>query len=178
MERIEPPDEIWVDPRLVVVPSAIEGYGLMAIEPIAAGSLVIRLAGTLVTTDELDALIAQNDADPDGYYVDSITVYEDAHLVWPPATTAHFGNHCCDPTMWLTGPYELSARRDIEPGDELTLDYGTISGAGEFSMTCRCHAANCRGEVTSEDWQLPELQARYAGHWAPALADRIAAQRD
>ena len=41
-------------------------------------------------------------------------------------------------------------------------------------MRCDCGAADCRGVVTSEDWRRPDLQARYAGHWVPALAARIA----
>ena len=81
----------------------------------------------------------------------------------------HFGNHSCDPTLWFGGPYELVARRDLEPGDELTLDYGTISGAPGFTMPCRCGSELCRGVVTSEDWRRPELRARYRGRWVPAL---------
>jgi hypothetical protein len=28
-----------------------------------------------------------------------------AHLVLPPDTLIHYGNHSCDPTMWHVGPY-------------------------------------------------------------------------
>jgi hypothetical protein len=79
--------------------------------------------------------------------------------------------------MWHDGPYAISARRDVASGEELTIDYGTNSAAPGFSMACRCGEAVCRGVVTSEDWRLPALQARYEGHWVPALQECIAGSR-
>jgi hypothetical protein len=75
------------------------------------------------------------------------------------------------------GPYEIAARRPIRAGDELTVDYATHSGAAGFRMPCRCGSAGCRGEVTSDDWRRPDLQARYRSHWTPMLAARIDAGR-
>ncbi len=134
---------------------------------------MLRLGGRLVTSTELDRLIADAECDPSRPFVDSITIYEDAHLVLPPATIVHFGNHSCDPNLWHVKAYEVATRRDVRAGEELTLDYATSSGAEGFAMECRCGSASCRGRVTSEDWQLPELQARYRDHWTPALQQRI-----
>jgi SET domain-containing protein len=164
-------------PSVHVARSGIEGEGLFATSALAAGTLVLRLAGRLVSTDELDALIAAADADPDAPYVDTTTVDEDVHLVLPPRSIAHYANHSCGPNLWHDGPYDVVARRDIAAGEELTVDYATSAGAPGLRMTCACGASSCRGEVTSDDWRIPELQARYAGHWVPALARRIAAQR-
>jgi uncharacterized protein len=164
-----PSGEVWIDGRLVVRRSAIEGRGLFFAEDMAADTVLIRLGGRLVTSTELDALIAAADAHPDLPYVDTITIYEDAHLVIPPRTAIHFGNHSCDPTLWHVGPYELATRRDVAGGEEATIDYGTQSGADGFVMDCSCGAGRCRGRVSSEDWRRPELQERYRGHWVPAL---------
>ena len=171
-----PPADVWVDERLVVRDSPIDGRGLFVTHAVPAGTVVIRLAGRLVTSAELDALIASAEADPAAPYVDTITIDDDGHLVLPPDTTIHFCNHSCDPTLWHAGPYELAALRDLSTGDEATIDYGTQSGAARFVMTCRCQSARCRGRVSSEDWRLPELQARYHGHWVPALQRRIDSQ--
>jgi hypothetical protein len=173
MERVEPPDDLWAHEHVAVGRSSIEGDGLFATRELPAGTVVLRLAGRLVSTAELAALIAEADADPDAAYVDTFTVYEDAHLVLPPGTVAHYGNHRCDPSLWLVGPYEIATRRDVAAGEELTIDYGTISGADGLQMTCTCASPLCRGEITSDDWRRPELQTRYRGHWAPALEDRI-----
>jgi SET domain-containing protein len=159
-----------VDETLVVASSRISGQGLFASERVESGRLVIRLGGHLVSTSELRDLHRSSE------YVDTLTVHEDLHLVLPSGTKVHFGNHSCDPNLWHLGPYEIVARRDIEPGDEVTIDYGTQSGAPGFSMACDCAADLCRGVVTSDDWKLAHLQAIYAGHWVPALEERIRRQ--
>lgn len=173
MDHEEPPREVWVHGGVTVSRSAIEGDGLFATDDLVTGTPVIRLAGRLVSSAELADFIAASDADPAAPYVDTITVYEDAHLVLPPASVVHFANHSCDPNLWHVGPYEIAARRDIRAGEELTVDYATNSGADGFWMTCTCRSSLCRGEVSSDDWRRPELQDRYRGHWVPALQDRL-----
>ncbi len=170
-----PPRDVWVHPALSIAPSSIAGDGLVLTDDVPSGTVLIRLGGHLVSSAELARRIAAAGADVDAPYVDTITVYEDAHLVLPDRSPAHFGNHRCDPTAWHEGPYAIVARRGLHAGEEMTIDYATSSGAGGFRMMCACRSALCRRTVTCEDWRLPELQARYAGHWVPALADRIAA---
>lgn len=167
-----PGGEVWAHPALQVRPSGIAGRGLFAGVDLAAGTVVLRLGGRLVSSAELADLIAAAGDDP-AAYVDSITVAEDRHLVLPPLTLAHWCNHGCDPNVWYVGPYEVATRRPVAAGDELTLDYATISGAGGFRMACACGSALCRSDVTSDDWRRPELRERYRGHWAPALQARI-----
>jgi uncharacterized protein len=174
--RVLPPGEVWIDDRLVVRESPIEGRGLFFSEDVRAGTTVIRLGGQLVSSPELDRLIAAAEADPAAPYVDTMTIYDDVHLVLPPDTVVHFGNHSCDPTMWHVGPYVIATRRDVTGGEEATIDYGTLSGADAFEMACRCGATTCRGRITSNDWQRADLQDRYRTHWVPELQRRISAQ--
>lgn len=169
----DPPVDVWIDDRVVVRPSPIEGDGLFAHAAIAKATVVVRLGGRLVTSAVLSELIDAADGDPDAPYVDTITVDEDVHLVLPPGTDVHFGNHSCDPNVWHISPYELAARRSIAAGEELTLDYASNSGASGFAMDCRCRSPRCRGRVTSDDWRRPDLRRRYEGHWTPALQRRI-----
>lgn len=172
-DRRAPPTDVWVDKRLVVRDSPIEGQGLFFTDALAAGTTVIRLGGRLVSSAELDALMRRAAADPDAPYVDTMAAYADAHLLLPPNTLAHCSNHSCDPTLWLIDAFRIATRRDVTAGDEATIDYGTVSDAAGFSMVCHCGVAACRGEVTSNDWSRAELQQRYRGHWAPALQARI-----
>jgi SET domain-containing protein len=167
------PRDVWLDERLIVRSSPIEGQGLFAAEAVPAGTVVVGLGGRVVSSAELDSLIAAADADPAAPYVDTLTVDEDLHLVLPSMTSVHFVNHSCDPTLWHVGPYEVATRRALDPGDEATIDYGTNSGARGFVMACRCQSALCRGRISSDDWRRPELQERYRGHWVPALQLRI-----
>ncbi len=168
MPEAGPPLVPWVYESVIVTTSAIEGRGLFTNEALEAGQEVLRLGGRLVSTAELVRLLDESDR-----YVDTVTVFDDLHLVLPSGTTLHYGNHSCDPNLWHVGPYDIASRRSVTAGEELTIDYATQSGAPGFSMVCTCGAALCRGVVTSDDWQLPALQARFAGHWMPALEERI-----
>jgi len=167
-----PLDQLWIDERLVVAESAIEGRGLFFTDDLPAGTVVVRLGGAVVSSAELKDRIRRAEA-AQGDYVDTITLDDDAHLVLPPGTAVHFGNHSCDPTLWYVGPGELVTRRAVTASQEATIDYGTVSGADGFTMECRCGSTACRGRVTSDDWKQPELQARHRGHWVPALQHRI-----
>jgi uncharacterized protein len=169
----DPPATVWVHPGVARDRSAIEGDGLFARQDLDVGTVVVRLGGRLMGSAELDALLGTASDESDGSYVDTITVYEDAHLVLPPGTAAHWCNHSCKPNLWHVGPYAIATRRPIRSGEELTVDYASHSGAAGFRMRCRCGEPGCRGEITSDDWRRPDLQARYQGHWTPALQARI-----
>ncbi len=168
---IESAPDCWLHPAVRSGPSDIAGTGLFATAPIAAGTAISRVGGRLVSTAQLHALIAE--AERTGGYVDSIVVDEDLQLVLPPRSTSRFGNHSCDPNLWWTDAYTLSARRDIAAGEELTNDYATSTADPGFLLRCHCESTRCRGMVSGDDWQIPELQARYDGHWVPMLLRRI-----
>jgi D-alanine-D-alanine ligase len=82
-------------------------------------------------------------------------------------------NHSCDPNAWIEG-LDLVARRAIAAGEEITVEYATfVAGTGE-SFDCQCGAGDCRGKVTPEDWQLPEIRRRYAEHCSAYIAGKWA----
>jgi uncharacterized protein len=146
VEAHGPPAEVWVDERVAVRSSPIHGQGLFAAASVAAGEVVVRLGGRLVGTAELEARIEAAGDDPGADYVDTVQIEDDVHLVLPPGTAAHYGNHSCEPTLWFDGPVVLRARGDIDAGEELTVDYATCSGPG-LVLDCRCGAAGCRRRV-------------------------------
>jgi uncharacterized protein len=109
-------------------------------------------------------------------YVDTVSVFEDRNLVLPPGTMNHFGNHSCQPNLRWVQPFSLATRSLIAAGDELTVDYATLTARPDFQMRCTCRASCCRGLVTGADWRLADLQQRYGDHWVPVLRDRIRAR--
>lgn len=82
-------------------------------------------------------------------------------------------NHNCDPNLGWESDGTLVALRNIGARTELTLDYATYIDDAEFVLYCHCETYRCRQAVEGTDWQIPQLQQRYAGHWHPKLQRRI-----
>jgi len=92
----------------------------------------------------------------------------------PKREATYFQNHSCDPSTWWVSPFVLTARRDLQPGDEVTYDYGT-SECDEFQISierCLCGSPLCRTQITGEDYLLPTLIERYGAHFQPYLLRR------
>jgi hypothetical protein len=166
----EPADDVWIHPCAEVRPSRVAGDGLFVTTRLDADVVVIRFGGRLVTTAELHQLFS---AAAEAEYIDTVAVGDDTHIVLPPGTIAHSLNHSCEANLWSVSADELATRRPVDPGEELTIDYATISDDATFRMECTCGAASCRGVITGEDWRRTDLHRRYARHWPPGLQRRI-----
>src|SRR5262245_33736984 len=156
-------------PHVEVRESPVDGHGLVATAPIAAGTVVARLDGQHVSTAELRRLLEAATS-----YVDTIAIDDDLHLVLAPGQPIHFGNHSCDPTLWHADAYTLVSRRDIAAGEEITVDYATQTTEPGFRLECRCGSPGCRGVVTGDDWRDAAWQERYRDHVVPAVARAMA----
>ena len=83
-------------------------------------------------------------------------------------------NHSCDPTLaWSADGARLEAFRDLSAGEELTVDYATSSADPDMLVRCHCETYRCRQMVTGDDWRIPQVQRRYAGHFAPAVQSLV-----
>jgi hypothetical protein len=166
--RAEVPAESWLDPRLVVQPSAIHGLGLFAALAIPKNQVVMILGGDTLTDEEVRELISR------GTRYDGIVVDDNMNLRIQPSDWAGIhGNHSCDPNLWMSDLALISTRRDLAEGEEALADYATYTMAADWSMDCSCGSSLCRGTVTGDDWRRTDLQDRYAGHFAPAIARRM-----
>ena len=94
----------WYDPRLEVRPSPIQGRGLFATAPFAAGETVMIWGGDLYTEEELRT--ARLGA---GWSYSMID--EGIYLFAPADDMDYFINHSCDPNLWLGDGLRLTARR-------------------------------------------------------------------
>jgi uncharacterized protein len=159
-----PPADCWVHPDTTVGSSRIAGRGLFATADLPGGTPVVRVGGRLVSTAELHSLFETADA-----YVDSVVLDEDVHLVLPAGNLAHFANHSCEPNLGWSDEFTLVALRDIAAGEELTNDYATSTADPSFVLMCHCETYRCRQVIEGTDWQIPQLQKRYAGSWIPYL---------
>jgi hypothetical protein len=77
-------------------------------------------------------------------------------------------NHACDPNLGWAGA-ALVTLREIVADEELLVDYAMSTSDPAYLLRCHCASYRCRQMVEGEDWRIPQLQQRYAGHWAPAV---------
>ncbi|MBI5954727.1 MAG: SET domain-containing protein-lysine N-methyltransferase [Chloroflexi bacterium] len=155
----------WVDPRLKASSSPIGGTGLFVQSPIDSGEILIIWGGTVFT----HADILSGKANPETIAV----LDDDLYLADPvdsPLAEEYTLNHSCDPNAWMLDAITLIARHPIAPGEEVTADYALWLFNQDWKLyPCRCGSPLCRRRVTDQDWRLPELQSRYAGHFTPFL---------
>jgi uncharacterized protein len=150
-------------------PSDIQGRGLIAIEPIAAGEIVAIKGGHIVDTATLHTL-------PERLQNSDVQVADGFHLValeddeYEPVML--FLNHSCEPSVGFGGNIVLVAMRDISPGEELTTDYAMFDDY-DGTMECGCGTQSCRGTISGRDWQRPELQRKYGNYFSWYLLRKI-----
>ena len=160
----------WRDPRLKLQPSTIHGNGHVATGSFEIGEIVIVFGGILFTIEDIRA----GKANPRTL----MRVTEDLWLGsrdGKPIDDDYYLNHSCDPNLWLIDDARLAARRRINAGEEVTMDYAThFDDPGWMMKTrCNCRSTLCRGEITGKDWMREDLQKRYAGHFTPYLNKRV-----
>ncbi|HWP77678.1 MAG TPA: SET domain-containing protein-lysine N-methyltransferase [Methylomirabilota bacterium] len=162
-------DLTYRSPRTEVRPSPIQGQGLFARVPIAAGEIVAVKGGHVLTGSQWSALEPTLGAA-------EIQIAEDLFIA--PVREGHragsmlYTNHSCDPNLAIQGQIVLVAMRDVAADEELTIDWATTDD-GDHRMTCHCGSPRCRGIVTGKDWMKPELQQRYRGWFCWFLQRKI-----
>lgn len=165
------PITMWIDRRLVLRKSLIQGIGTFAIESIPAGQLLILTTGGLVLTSE-DRQSGAVELEAEMYNEEWLP--NDLRIVTP-KVFHYYVNHCCEPNaVDLSRSPNITqyvALRDIPAQEEITTDYGIFGGAR--IERCMCRSLHCRGRVTPDDWQLPELQQRYRRYFPWHLEQRI-----
>lgn len=135
----------WLNPKVEVRQSAVQGKGLFAREPISPGEQLSRRGD--------DRYAVMSDAEFQDYIKtvdswDAVALGHGLHRVSLAARgdeVTNYGNHSCSPNAEETA-VGLVATRDIARDEEITVDYALLSIAS-WSMTCNCGADNCRGII-------------------------------
>ena len=126
-----------------VAPSAIDGQGVFADEPVRARLKIGEIRGESITVDEARIRATRSER---------IMIVElsakKAIDFSRSADPMRYTNHSCKPNAQLVirnGRVEFYALRAIEPGEEITVDYGETHHEGR--LACRCGAPRCRGRL-------------------------------
>lgn len=76
--------------------------------------------------------------------------FERCAVLLPPGC---YLNHSCEPNAMRSG-VKVFAWRDIQPGDEITIDYRLNAWDDGEDWPCFCGTASCTGTVTSSFFSL------------------------
>jgi uncharacterized protein len=164
--------QTWTDPRIEFKKSPISGEGMFAREPIKKGEVVCIVGGIVMTDSEFAAFQVTHS------FYNSIQIDKNLHLVEDPEVTRSLDgsmNHSCDSSAWMDDEVTLVARRDIEPGEEVTVDYALFTTQSNWMLDNRCHCGSphCRRIITGDDWRREDVQERYRNHFSPFINRRI-----
>jgi uncharacterized protein len=128
---------------VTVAPSAIDGQGVFADEPIAARKKIGEIRGESISVDDARIRATRHER---------VMIVElspkRAVDFSKSADPMRYTNHSCAPNAQLVianGRVEFFALRDIAPAEEITVDYGETHHQGR--LACGCGAVGCRGRL-------------------------------
>lgn len=147
--------------------SYINKRGMYAKELIHKGEVVYIKGGHLLTKEELFSSSVIN-----SYLPISDTMFLGAKTLLEEQDVKLYNNHSCNPNCGLCGEITFVAIRDINVGEELTIDYAFIDNE-DYQFVCNCGSPLCRGVVTGFDWKIKELQQKYYPYFAQYLKNKI-----
>jgi hypothetical protein len=103
----------------------------------------------------------------------SMQIDEHKHIEGTEDTNAYL-NHSCQPSACVDfRDMVLRARRDIEAGGEITIDYNIADEDLHEKFTCHCGAAHCYGEVRGFKYLTREQKLRLQPYLSPYLRKKL-----
>jgi len=142
------------------------GSGLIAAEPVPIGTIVFF-------QDPLDQVFTpQQVAGMPAVFQELVDKYgyQDRRGDWIFGwDRSIYTNHSCEPNALDTALGFEIAIRDIQPGEELTIDYGLLNLTEDMPVSCGC--TNCRKVLQPSDFE------RFAALWDSQIQTALKAVR-
>lgn len=137
---VRPP---WQKFAVDVRPSAIDGHGVFAAEPLPARRKIGEIRGESISVEDARIRATRSER------VMIVELSAKKAIDFSRSTDPmRYTNHSCRPNARLSirqGRVEFYALRAIGVGEEVTVDYGETHHEGR--LACRCGAAGCRGAL-------------------------------
>jgi uncharacterized protein len=123
--------------------SKIDGKGAYAASPIPARKKIGDLGGVIISIREARKIAAVTKRV-------AMVEFDDKRALNAAVNSNNlrYINHSCDPNTYMRVTHnrvEFYAKRAIQPGEELSCNYGETHHDGK--LPCRCGAKNCKGFI-------------------------------
>jgi hypothetical protein len=147
-------------PSIIVKKSRIDssGYGIFSKTYLLKGTVIwLPCEHCEVYSTEQMKSISEHDLfelDEYGYYLNDGT-----NIL--PCNQAHLLNHSCIPNVLDFGLDFGIAIADIQPNEEITIDYGTFIADkvhNDWTVNCNCNNSTCRKIISPRDYANSTLQ--------------------
>ena len=133
--------------RLRLAYSPIHRWGIYAEEPIPKGRKIMEYTGEKISRRETKRRYTEGKEN----YLFTLNSY------WTldgavGGSGAQYINHCCEPNCYSQIVKEhilYKAKRAIQPGEELTIDYRFDKDVDR--VVCKCGTAECRGTINLKE---------------------------
>ena len=129
--------------EVVVQPSAIDGQGVFAAEPIPARRKIGEIRGESLSVEAARIRATRSER------IMIVEVSSRRAIDFSKSSDPmRYTNHSCAPNGRLSirgGRVEFYALRPITAGEEITVDYGETHHEGR--LVCRCGAPGCVGKL-------------------------------
>lgn len=142
-EDIPSIDSRFANFRLRLGPSEIHRWGIFAEEFIPKGRKIIEYTGEKISRKETKRRAEERHFN----YLFTLNSYWTVDGAVG-GSGAQYINHCCEPNCYSKIVKEhilYMAKSDIQPGEELTIDYRFDKDVE--TVACGCGAENCRGTI-------------------------------
>ena len=141
----------------IYVADSKTGKGAFAIDPIAAGKVILEYKGPRIKSEEMPV--------PYDNVVDHYIQIGEREYLGPSGEIDDFVNHSCDPNSGIRfspdGKIHLVSLRNIGANEEITIDYSTTMNEDNWELPCSCGAASCRGRIRDFKTLPADLQRKY-----------------
>ena len=128
--------------------NALSGFGIFANQQIAKNDIIFKgeeRAQRIVTKRYVHEHWNENQSNDFRHYAYPIS--QEVYILWDenPENWAP-QNHSCNPNTMYKG-LDVIALKDINEGEELTLDYATFLNENIEPFDCHCQSELCRGKI-------------------------------
>jgi D-alanine-D-alanine ligase len=149
-----------------------EGFGTFATQQVDEGETVIIFEGQPHTLMSKSYAINNfTKEDQDLFFRHAYPLTDDVYVVWEKDCSQWKPlNHSCDPNAWFDG-LNVVARRVIQPGEQITIDYAMLYGNDMPLFECHCDSPTCRGIIRGTDYLEPFVK-HYGGHTSPYVSGK------